>query len=495
MVVGEFTVSNIAMEEDAREEEKKKGVSTLDLDKFKADVAAQEALAKKGKLHEALEGLLNLEKTARQAEDIAALRAACSAVLAACYSAKEWKLLEENIVLLSKRRGQLRQVIQSFVRQAMGYIDSTPDKATKVSLIKTLQTVTEGKIFVEIERARLTRRLATIQEADGQIQEAADTMQEVPVETFGAMAKSEKIAFILEQVRLCLAKQDYMRAQILARKISPKAFVIRTGEAKGEIGIEGTAIEEAEEGVPSLPELKIKYYQLMIQYHMHSNNYLEVCRAYRSLYESEGITEHADKWTPVLKKICWFAVLTPTYSTAEGSSSDIATLIAATAADKRLADALPLYKQLLDTFQTSEIVRWPLFEATYGAEMTAAPDVFGAAAEGGPKRRADLQLRVVEHNVLTVAKYYTRISMARLAELLDLTQDKAEEAVSKLAVSKAVTVKIDRPAGVVAIGKKPAPEDVLNAWASNIGKLLGLVDKATQMISKESMVHKVPLGV
>lgn len=54
----------------------------------------------------------------------------------------------------------------------------------------------------------------------------------------------------------------------------------------------------------------------------------------------------------VLKMICWYAVLTPSYSTAEGSSSDIATLVAATAADKRLADALPLYKQLLDTFQT-----------------------------------------------------------------------------------------------------------------------------------------------
>lgn len=194
-------------------------------------------------------------------------------------------------------------------------------------------------------------------------------------------------------------------------------------------------------------------------------------------------------------------------------------------------------------------MRWPLFEATYEAEMKAQPDVFGAAAEGGAKRRADLQLRVVEHNVLTVAKYYTRISMARLAELLDLPQDKvgrarghdgagpprrgvpwpgwgaqvrgparapaprrgrgppealgqtkrapkqAEDALSKLVVSKAVTVKIDRPSGIVAIGKKPAPEDVLNAWASNIGKLLGLVDKATQMISKESMVYKVPLGV
>jgi len=37
----------------------------------------------------------------------------------------------------------------------------------------------------------------------------------------------------------------------------------------------------------------------MIQYHMHSNNYLEVCRAYRSLYESEGVTETEDKWTAV----------------------------------------------------------------------------------------------------------------------------------------------------------------------------------------------------
>jgi hypothetical protein len=46
MVVGEFTVSNIAMEEDKREEEKNKAISQLDLDKFKADVAAQAAIAK-----------------------------------------------------------------------------------------------------------------------------------------------------------------------------------------------------------------------------------------------------------------------------------------------------------------------------------------------------------------------------------------------------------------------------------------------------------------
>ena len=30
-------------------------------------------------------------------------------------------------------------------------------------------------------------------------------------ETYGAMAKAEKIAFILEQVRLCLEKGDFVR--------------------------------------------------------------------------------------------------------------------------------------------------------------------------------------------------------------------------------------------------------------------------------------------
>jgi hypothetical protein len=43
------------------------------------------------------------------------------------------------------------------------------------------------------------------------------------------------------------------------------------------------------------------------------------------------------------------------------------------------------------------------------------------AADG--KRQADLQLRVVEHNVMVVARYYTRISFQRLSQLLDLSPE------------------------------------------------------------------------
>ena len=44
------------------------------------------------------------------------------------------------------------------------------------------------------------------------------------VETFGSMEREEKVQFILEQMRLGLARKDYIRTQIISKKISIKFF-------------------------------------------------------------------------------------------------------------------------------------------------------------------------------------------------------------------------------------------------------------------------------
>lgn len=110
MVVGEVNASSIAMEEDKREEVARAKKGHIDMDKLRADISAQLALAAAGQLPAALEGLLNLEKAARQGEDVTACKACCAAVLEACFNARDWRALEEHILLLSKRRGQLKQV-------------------------------------------------------------------------------------------------------------------------------------------------------------------------------------------------------------------------------------------------------------------------------------------------------------------------------------------------------------------------------------------------
>lgn len=66
----------------------------------------------------------------------------------------------------------------------MSYLERTPDAATRLGLINTLISVTEGKIFVEVERARLTRLLAKDKEDSGDIAGASDILQELQVGYF-----------------------------------------------------------------------------------------------------------------------------------------------------------------------------------------------------------------------------------------------------------------------------------------------------------------------
>lgn len=66
--------------------------------------------------------------------------------------------------------------------------------------------------------------LAKIKEDEGHIIEASEILQELQVETFGSMERKEKADFILEQMRLCLLRNDFVQAQIISKKISSKFF-------------------------------------------------------------------------------------------------------------------------------------------------------------------------------------------------------------------------------------------------------------------------------
>lgn len=63
-----------------------------------------------GQVAEATEALLNIEKAQRLGEDIGGTRRACTAVLDVLHAAGDWKGLNEHILLLAKRRSQLKQV-------------------------------------------------------------------------------------------------------------------------------------------------------------------------------------------------------------------------------------------------------------------------------------------------------------------------------------------------------------------------------------------------
>lgn len=84
------------------------------------------------------------------------------------------------------------------------------------------------------------------------------------VETFGTMKKKEKTEYILEQMRLCLLKKDFVRTQIISKKIHPRVL--------NEEGFE---------------ELKIRFNKLMIQYYLNDRNHLSIATCYWHIYQTE----------------------------------------------------------------------------------------------------------------------------------------------------------------------------------------------------------------
>ncbi len=46
-------------------------------------------------------------------------------------------------------------------------------------------------------------------------------------------------------------------------------------------------------------------------------------------------------------------------------------------------------------------------------------------------------------------------------------------------------------AGIVKFAPTRSADDILNEWSGNIARLLTKVEKATQQISKERMIHKL----
>ncbi|CAM4648258.1 unnamed protein product, partial [Caretta caretta] len=132
-----------------------------------------------GRLQEVIETLLSLEKQTRTASDMVSTSRILVAVVKMCYEAKDWDALNENIIILSKRRSQLKQAVAKMVQQCCTYVEEITDLPIKLRLIDTLRMVTEGKIYVEIERARLTKTLATIKEQNGDVKEAASILQEL----------------------------------------------------------------------------------------------------------------------------------------------------------------------------------------------------------------------------------------------------------------------------------------------------------------------------
>lgn len=422
-------------------------------------------LAKSGQVREALAILAALEKRCRVGNDSGNLVRVCEASLQYCHDAGDEELLFSTIQTLTTRRSQKSKAISAMVHKAMPWCvvdqftpiaaSSEGEKMARNKLVETLRGIADGKLFLEGELARLTRAMAIIKEQEGDIAGAADVLQTVHVETYGSLSKREKIEFILEQMRLTLGKKDFVRAAIVAGKVSKKHLQ-----------------EE------NMEEYKVKYYTLLAENHRHDKDAFALAKDCHAIYSTPHILNDEAKWKEALKSTVVFLALSP-------YGSEQQDMLHRVNKDGNL-ESLPAYSATVQLLLKKEIIAYPMANQE---ELESLP----AFCEGGEDLtqswHESFHRRIIQHNVRVASLYYKQIRGARLSQLLGLDTNRLEKEISIMVSDGAVYAKIDRPKDIIRFAAPKGAEAVLSDWAADIDKLLHLVETTTHLINKEKMTQ------
>lgn len=209
------------------------------------------------------------------------------------------------------------------------------------------------------------------------------------------MEKDEKVDYILYQMRLVLARKDFVRSQIIAKKIQKKTL-----EAEG------------------FEKLKVRYYHLWIEYCIHEKMHMETARGFQTIYdaitsvpkdkrEEMGFTESQVKYA-FQNSIC-FLLICPFDPQREDFLNTINTKYA------RELESHPALEDLVHKFLAKELM--PFDEG----EISKKVAEFGCFDSGTTNHSSHLKSffkQVIQHNLRVIELYYNRISLERLSHLI-----------------------------------------------------------------------------
>ena len=103
-------------------------------------------MAGDGNLMGGIEILMTLEKQTRTGGDMHSTSKILVAVVQMCYEAKEWTTLNEHLILISKKRSQLKMAVTKMVQVRFS---SSIVHVNLMTVLHTFTITTEGPDLVE----------------------------------------------------------------------------------------------------------------------------------------------------------------------------------------------------------------------------------------------------------------------------------------------------------------------------------------------------------
>lgn len=416
--------------------------------------------------NDAIDDLYQLEKNYRTAGDAISIGHILVAIVQLFFESSRLVELNESILMFAmKKHLQSEQAIGEMIRESCKFLDLIADREKKVKLLETLKTVTNGKLYSEMERAKICKDLAMIKKEDGDISKAIEILEDLKLDTITSLDKADRIEIILLLMELLVQSKEFVKCMIVSKKIN-KQHLDRTTEHE---------------------QLKIRFYQLMIVIDK-NENYLNTSRHYQAILSTTLMETEAEERKKLLALAVAYCVLSPF----DNEKSDMMHRLLR----HKFLDEIPLYKELLKEFTTIELINWYSIKGKFKPELMLL-GIFDVTLQEGLKCWKDFRTATIEHNIKVFASYYQRAYLSHMSEFLDINIDETEKHLCNLIINKSIKAKIDRLTGIVSFNQKHfAPDgnqsppsclqdDVMKDWLRQVSTLMKVIDKTTHLINKE----------
>ena len=427
-----------------------------------------------------LKKLIDEEKATRLENEFEKNRNICKNILSIVHNRNDFPNFLRLFEYLTQRRNQSRESIISMVKNCLNEVlPSLKNNKDCSDLLQTIIKVTEGKIFVEYEYSQAIRKMAEIHLMNNEINEAAKLIQDVQIEAFGSLENKYKVDYILFQMQVLLEKKDYIRTLIVSNKIK-----------RNHLDDEGFEL------------LKIRFFQLMIEYYYCSKKYIEVSKCYKILYDfvkgiddklvdieknsKEVKAEIMDNYIKVknennLKKLFENYVLFLSICPPEMETKNMFNELLIKYKKELDLDGNILYiveKRLSDDIILIDNVLFNKFKEY---------EIF--------KKNQDLialfKKYWIQHDLSLFEKFFGKIHIERISEMTLVSIEEIENELADMVVNNYIFAKINRIEKIVNFRKKTDYHDELDNYNYDMNSLLGKIEETCHLINKEYLKYGI----
>jgi 26S proteasome regulatory subunit N5 len=423
--------------------------------------------------------LMEKEKKARLDNDIPTSSDFCVKILTFIWKTFGNEYVSTVFLSLSKKRNQSKRAHSEMIKYIFDNIyPSLINEDEKVSLLKGIIEITEGKIYVEYEFSLSVRRLTEILLLKGQLDEAVKLIQDIQIETFGSLERKYKVEYILFQMKVLIQKGDFIRTHIVSNKIIRKHL--------NEQGLEG---------------LKVEFYNLMIKYYNHEEKYLELSGCYKELYDFSVELEKR-----ILNKTDENEIITSVYESFSKKEMFLRYIISLNLCPPKedinvlIKKADSDYKKELDENKALyDLVKWRLGEdiSPITEDMMSIFNrmpIFSDSAEwfnNGKNNFTLFRKYIIQYNILIVSKFFSQINISRISDLIQVSYEEIEKEICEMVTNDYLYARINRIKRIVSFRKKQNNDDRLNDIDKDLYKMLEILESTCHLIHKENLKYDI----